>query len=184
MTELSLHILDIAQNSLKAGCTLTEIEIKADTKANSLVIRVSDNGCGMSKEQLARVTDPFFTTRTTRKVGLGISLFKLAAEQTGGSLTIQSTQGIGTTLTAVFVLSSIDRMPLGDIGSTVFTLITCNPDLDFLFTYTVDDRSFTLDTREMRVILQGVPFTAPEVMVYIKETLAENKQETDAGILL
>ena len=130
-------------------------------------------------EQTASVTDPFFTTRTTRKVGLGVPFFKMAAESSGGSFDIVSELGAGTTVTAVFGLTNIDRMPLGDISSTVHNLIVYHPDSDFYYRYSVDGRSFYLDTREMREILGGIPLDAPEVSAYISEYLRENKRETD-----
>ena len=184
MTELSLNVLDIAQNSIRAGASLTEIRVEADTTADRLNIEIKDNGCGMTKEQVNRVIDPFYTTRTTRKVGLGVSFFKLAAETAGGNFSIQSEPGIGTTVTATFGLTHIDRMPLGDISSTIWTLITMNPTLDFVFEYRVDKNSFTLDTREMREILGGVPLNTPDVAAYIKEYLNENKAEVDGQTVL
>lgn len=184
MPELSLNILDVAENSTRAGATLTEISVTADTAADTLTVVIADNGCGMTDEQLRAVCDPFFTTRTTRKVGLGVPFFKQAAESAGGSFTIRSEYGVGTVVTAVFGLSHIDRMPLGDITATIHTLITMHKDTDFLYTYTVDDRSFVLDTREFREILGGVPFDTPEVSAYINDFLSENKRETDAGVTL
>lgn len=179
MTELSLNILDVAENSTRAGASLVTIRVEADTPSDTLTIVIADNGCGMSAEQAARVTDPFFTTRTTRKVGLGVPFFKYAAESTGGSFYLESTEGIGTTVTAVFGLSHIDRMPLGDISSTIHTLILYHPDTDFVYTYRRDQASFTLDTRQLREILGEVPFTEPEISAYIMEYLTENKLETD-----
>ena len=184
MTELSLNVLDVAQNSVKAGAGLIEITVSADTKADRLVITIKDDGCGMSEEQVSRVTDPFYTTRTTRKVGLGVPFYKLAAESTGGSFEITSQVGVGTTVTAEFVISHIDRMPLGDMTETMHSLITMNADSDFLYTYRIDGREFTLDTREFREILGGVPFNTPEVSEYIKEYLKENKEETDKGVVI
>jgi hypothetical protein len=127
------------------------------------------------------VEDPFFTTRTTRKVGLGVPFFKMAALSTGGSFQISSTPGIGTTVVAVFGLSHIDRMPLGDMNSTIHTLITLNTQIDFFYTYGFDGKEFTLDTREFREILNDVPLNSPEVSAYIKEYLDENQNETDGG---
>ena len=115
MRELSLNVLDIAQNSIAAGASLTEITVEEDTAADRVVIIVKDDGRGMTPEQVRRVSDPFYTTRTTRKVGMGIPLFRMAAEMAGGGLTIDSTPGVGTTVTASFVRSHIDRMPLGDM---------------------------------------------------------------------
>lgn len=184
MTELSLNVLDIAQNSIRAGATLIEITVAADTRLDKLTIVIKDNGCGMSNEQLLKITDPFYTTRTTRRIGLGIPFYKYAAESSGGSFNIASVPGKGTTVTAIFMLSHIDRMPLGDMTTTMYTLITLNDDLDFLYTYAVDHQQFILDTREFRKILGGVSLKEPEVSSYIREYLAENKQEVDNGIIL
>ena len=184
MTEISLNILDVAENSTRAGASLVTITVSADTAADRLTVIIDDAGCGMTEEQVAHVTDPFFTTRTTRKVGLGVPFFKYAAESTGGSFTIQSQPGVGTTVTAVFVLSHIDRMPLGDISSTIHTLVVYHPDTDFRYIYEYDGKSFTLDTREFREILGDVPFDTPEISSYIMEYLTENKLETDGGASL
>lgn len=181
MTELSLNVLDVAENSTRAGASLVEITVDADFPSDRLTIVIRDDGCGMTPEQVARVTDPFFTSRTTRKVGLGVPFFKYAAESTGGSFGIVSAPGAGTTVTAVFVLSHIDRMPLGDITGTIHTLVVYHPDTDFLYTYRYNGREFRLDTREFRQILEGVPFDAPEVSAYIRDYLTENKLETDGG---
>lgn len=184
MTEISLNILDVTENSTRAGAKLITILVKADTWQDTLTVSIQDNGCGMTTEQISQVTDPFFTTRTTRKVGLGVPFFKYAAESTGGSFSIESEKGKGTVVTAVFGLSHIDRMPLGDISSTIHTLITCHPDTEFVYTYEYDNNSFTLDTRELKEILGDIPLNAPEVSQYIMEYLTENKQETDGGALL
>lgn len=184
MTEISLNVLDVAQNSVRAKASLVEISVEADINADTLTIVIKDNGCGMTEEQVHNVTDPFYTTRTTRKVGLGVPFFKMAAESSGGSFSITSEVGKGTTVTAVFGLSDIDRMPLGDMTSTMHTLITMNDGMDFLYTYKVNERQFILDTREFREILGGVPLNTPEVSTYIKEYLTENKKETDNGIIL
>lgn len=182
MPEISLNVLDVAENSTRAGASLVEIRVLADSAKDTLTIQILDDGCGMTEEQIAHVTDPFFTTRKTRKVGLGVPFFKYAAEITGGSFSITSTVGVGTTVTAVFILSSIDRMPLGDMTSTIHSLIVYHPDTDFLYTYQHDGTSFTLDTRELREILGGVPFDVPEISQYIREYLEENKTEVDGGV--
>lgn len=183
MPEISLNILDVAENSTRAKASLVEITVDADTASDRLTIVIKDNGCGMTEEQVAQVTDPFFTSRTTRKVGLGVPFFKYAAESTGGSFSIKSRPGEGTAVTAVFVLSHIDRMPLGDITSTIHTLIVYHPKTDFLYRYSYNGTAFTLDTREFRQILGDVPFDTPEVSEYIREYLTENKLETDGGAL-
>lgn len=181
MTEISLNVLDVAENSIRAGADLVRITVAADGGEDRLTIIIEDNGCGMTAEQTDKVTDPFFTSRTTRKVGLGVPFFKYAAESTGGSFMIQSKPGAGTIVKAVFVLSHIDRMPLGDINSTIHNLVVYHPDTDFLYRYCYNEHSFTLDTREFREILGGVPFDTPEVSAYIREYLNENKLETDGG---
>lgn len=183
MPEISLNILDVAENSTRAKASLVEITVDADTASDRLTIVIKDNGCGMTEEQVAQVTDPFFTSRTTRKVGLGVPFFKYAAESTGGIFSIESRPGKGTAVTAVFVLSHIDRMPLGDITSTIHTLIVYHPETDFLYRYSYNGTAFTLDTREFRQILGDVPFDTPEVSEYIREYLTENKLETDGGAL-
>ena len=178
MKELSLHSLDVAKNSVKAGAGLTEISLCTD-REGILTITITDNGCGMTEEILNRVTDPFYTTRTTRKVGLGLPLLRLAAEQTGGSLSIKSSteEGkSGTVVTAVFDTKSIDCMPMGDIISTVVTLIAGSPDKDFVFS-DVDERkerNVYLDTRQMREILgDEVSLDALEIQMWMSEYLCE-----------
>ena len=174
----------MAENSTRAKASLVEISLSADTEKDLLTLVIRDNGCGMSKEQVEHVTDPFFTTRTTRKVGLGVPFLKQAAEAAGGSFSIESEIGKGTTDTAVFGLSHIDRMPLGDISTTIQNLIVYHPETDFLYTYRYNDKSFYLDTREMKEVLGGIPLDTPDVAQYIKEFLIENKQETDNGLLI
>lgn len=184
MTEISLNILDVAQNSISAGAKLIEISVVADIKSDTLTVVIKDNGCGMDEEKLKKVIDPFFTTRTTRKVGLGIPFYKLAAENTGGTFNITSQLGLGTTVTAVFGLSHIDRMPLGDINFTIHTLVTLNSEIDFYYLYEIDEISFTLDTKEFRKILGDIPFNSPEVSAYINDYLNENKQVVDGGMVI
>lgn len=174
MTELSLNILDIAENSVKAGASLTEITVSVMSADNLLEIIIRDNGCGMTEEQVKKVIDPFYTTRTTRKVGLGVPFFKESAEAAGGSFLVNSKVGVGTTVKASYELSHIDRMPMGDLTATIHTLVTMHEDIDFLFTYKVDENEFVLDTRELREILGGISFKEYEVSNYIKEYLKEN----------
>jgi anti-sigma regulatory factor (Ser/Thr protein kinase) len=173
MLELSLNVLDIAQNSVVAGATVVELTVTEETARNRLTLTIRDNGCGMTPEQLARVRDPFFTTRTTRKVGMGIPLFRVAAEAANGSLDIESEQGVGTTVTAVFELRHIDRMPLGDMVGTVTTLIRLNPQLDIVYRHTVDGEEFAFDTASLRPILGEVSLAESEVMEWITANLAE-----------
>lgn len=175
MRELSLNVLDIAQNSIAAGATLIGITVEEDTAGDHMRIAIEDNGRGMTAEQVAQVRDPFYTTRTTRKVGMGIPLFRMAAEMAGGGLTIRSAPGAGTTVAATFVLSHIDRMPLGDIDGTLTVLIRLNPGLDFCYRHTIDGREMALDTRTLREILGDVPLDTPEVMDWIAGYLAEQR---------
>ena len=179
MRELSLNILDIAQNSLSAGAGLVTLTVDEDSGADSLTLRVEDDGRGMDADTLQRVRDPFYTTRTTRKVGMGIPLFRMAAEMTGGSLDIVSEPGKGTAVTASFSLSHIDRMPLGDMAGTVTALIRLNPGVDFVYRHTVDGRSFEMDTSELRAQLGDVPLSEPDVMEWIDGYLRE--QEDSLG---
>lgn len=181
MTELSLHILDIAENATRADASLVQITVDVNLLADRITITIADDGHGMTKEQLANVTDPFFTTRTTRKVGLGVPFFKQAAECSGGSFSIVSQVGTGTTVTASFCYSHIDRIPLGDLNSTIYSLITIHPDCDFLYTYRVDEASFVLDTRIFRELLDDIPFDTPDVSAYIKSYLSENEAEVKHG---
>ena len=176
MQELSLNVLDIAQNSVRAGASLIEITVDEQPAADTLTITVRDDGCGMTPEQVRRVTDPFFTTRTTRRVGLGVPFLKMGAEMTGGSLSIESEPGRGTAVTAVFGLTHIDRMPLGDIAATVASLVQCNPDIDFTYTFRHGAGEFTADTREFRQVLDGVPLSEPSVVGFIGSFIRENTQ--------
>jgi hypothetical protein len=179
MTELSLNILDIAQNSVKAEAKLIELAVEIDTAKDTLTVLINDDGCGMTPEQLGNVTDPFFTTRDTRNVGLGVPFFKDAAESTGGSFSITSELGIGTQVTAIFGLSHIDRVPLGDMNSTVEMLVFFNTHIDFLYRYKVDEAEFALDTREIKDLLEGAPIDAPDVKEFISGFLKENSEEVN-----
>ena len=181
MRELSLNILDIAQNSIVAGATLTEIVVNENTKENTLLIGIYDNGCGMTAEQVRNVIDPFFTTRTTRKVGMGIPLFKMAAEQTGGSFKIESEKGVGTKIEALFKTDSIDFTPLGDIASTIVTIVSMNNDKEFLYRRVLDDREFIFSTVEIKKILDGVPLSEPSVMSWIEQYINEQYNELLKG---
>lgn len=183
MRELSLNVMDIAQNSISAGASLITITVEEDEALDELMISIGDDGRGMTPEQVQNVTDPFFTTRTTRSVGLGVPLFKMEAEMTGGRFSIESTVGVGTTTTAVFKPSSVDMIPLGDINGTINMLVMMNPELDFLYTrrYTPaggEKREFALDTRELRQVLgEDVPLNLPDVTQWVGEFLSENTSE-------
>lgn len=176
MRELSLNMLDIAQNSIAANATCITLWVTESVSQNRLILGIEDNGRGMTEEQLQRVRDPFFTTRTTRRVGMGIPLFRMAAEMAGGSLTIDSTLGKGTVVTAAFLLDHIDRPPLGDMVGTVSALIRLNPQLDFVYRHQTDSGSFEADTRSFREILGEVPLNEPDIIQWIEGYLTENVQ--------
>ncbi len=177
MKELALNILDIVENSVKANATLTEISIFEDD--DKLTLAIKDNGNGMTQEVLETVTDPFYTTRTTRKVGMGLPLLKLEAEMTGGGLEISSRHidnnpiNHGTKVCAVFYKNHIDCTPLGDVIETVATLIQGHPDTDFVFEHKIGDKEISFDTREIRTVLEGVPLNTYEVILWVKEYLKE-----------
>lgn len=182
MKELSLNILDIAENSVKAGASLIEIALTETDDA--LTLCITDNGCGMTPEILKSVTDPFYTTRTTRKVGLGLPLLKLAAEQTGGTLTVTSRheseypENHGTEVTATFRKHHIDCTPMGDVVSSVVTLIQGNPDREFVFRHTMPEGTVELDTRQLREVLgTDVPLNSFEVLQWITDYLHEQYGE-------
>ncbi|MBQ9552211.1 MAG: sensor histidine kinase [Clostridia bacterium] len=179
MKELSLNILDIAMNSVKAGAT--KVEIRLTETGNRLELTFTDNGCGMTEEQVNSVTDPFFTTRTTRKVGMGIPFLKLAAEQTGGSFAIQSETGErhGTVTTATFYTDHIDFTPLGDIVSSVSTLIRGSPDIRWVFAHETPNGAVALDTDELKAVLGDVPLDNYEVVKWIEEYLRESYAEVN-----
>jgi hypothetical protein len=177
LKELSLHILDIAKNSVKAKASLITINIEEDEGNNLLTIEIIDNGCGMSEDFLKTVKDPFSTTRTTRKVGMGISLFEAAAIQCGGGLKIESKLGKGTRVETTFELNSIDRAPIGDMAGTMTTLISGSPEIDFIYSHKINGKEFMLKTEEIKEVLGDVPLDLPEVIMwidgYIKEGLSE-----------
>lgn len=180
MEELSLHLLDLIQNSVKAGASLIEIIITE--KAGLLTIELNDNGCGMSEEFLQRVESPFTTTRTTRKVGLGIPLFKQAALMAGGDFEIISRQGEGTRIKASFEINNIDRAPMGDLAGTILGQVLSTPVTpDYRLLYAVEDASFEFDTREIRRQLEGVPLDAPDVIAWMKDYLEEGIRELNGG---
>lgn len=184
MPEISLNVLDVAENSVRAGASLIEIFLTINQNSDTITIIIRDNGCGMTPEQLQSVEDPFFTTRKTRGIGLGIPFFKMAAEASDGSFHIDSIQGTGTTVEAVFTISHIDRMPIGDMNCTIHSLITLNHTIDFVYTYSFNGSSFTLDTRQFREVLGDIKFNEPEISDYIRQYLEENTFETDKGIKL
>jgi anti-sigma regulatory factor (Ser/Thr protein kinase) len=173
MEDLALHILDIAQNSLEAGASEIEIEILENLREDRLTIRVRDNGRGMDPETAAKVTDPFFTTRTTRRVGLGLPLMAAASKAAGGELTIDSKPGQGTTVLATFQHGHIDRAPLGDIEATLLVLLAGQPDKDMFFRHQVEDRVFELDSRDFRAA--DIDVASPMGLAILREAIRKGE---------
>ena len=174
MKDLSMHIMDILQNSTRAKANNITLEVLENHDADTLTLVFKDDGCGMSAETVEKVTNPFFTTRTTRKVGLGLPLLKQNTEQTGGSLDIQSEKGKGTTVTAVFGLTHLDRPPMGDLAGTVVLTASAYPDIRFIFHYHSDQTDYVFDTDEVNEALDGISIQEPEVIQYLKEMIQEN----------
>ncbi|WP_065219839.1 MULTISPECIES: ATP-binding protein [Butyricimonas] len=177
MQTLSDHILDIAQNSIRAKASRVEIDLQEDPSTDSLTFTIRDNGCGMDEATLAKVTDPFFTSRTVRKVGLGIPLLKQNAEATGGTLQIESKQGVGTTLEAKFSLTHWDRPPLGDVAGSIVILVSANPDIEFIYRHITEKGCYTFDTEEVKEIMEGVPVNDPEIVMALRQMIRENIKE-------
>jgi hypothetical protein len=174
LRELSLHLIDIAENGIAAGADLITIKLCERKKENLLEVSVSDNGRGIPKDLLKKVVDPFFTTKTTRRIGLGLSLFKEAAARCDGEFCINSEEGKGTEVFASFKLDHIDLAPMGDIAGSISCLIMGNPDLDFLYIHEVDGKGFNLDTREIKKEIDGVPINDPDVIKFIKDTVNDS----------
>lgn len=173
MRELALHLLDIAENSLAAGARNISITVEESLAADRLRMSVEDDGAGMDAGMVARVIDPFVTSRTTRKVGLGIPLLKAAAEACQGGLTICSTLGKGTRLDVDFQRSHIDRMPLGDLAATFLTLCATAPDIHWVFCYRVDQAEFIYDDAPIKAELVDIPLTEPSVLALVRGLLEE-----------
>ncbi len=171
MRDLALHILDLVQNSIEAQAGRVGLEIVEDNNSDLLTIRIADDGRGMDQETVQKVRDPFVTTRTTRRIGLGLPLIEMTAVRSGGYLDIDSQPGRGTIVTAAFQHSHLDRPPLGDMATTVKILLVVNPELDFTYCHTVDERVFTVSTRDLTEILGDIPLTQPEVLEWLNEYL-------------
>ncbi len=178
MRELSLHVLDLIENSLAAGAQRVRVSIDEDTRANSFRICVADDGCGMDAETQARAVDPYYTTRTTRHVGLGLPLMKAAAERCAGCFDLTSQLGKGTTVTAVFQRDHIDRAPLGDMVSTLMGALLRGGDRwDLEYIHRVDDRKFELDTAQIREVLGDISFGHPAVREWLESYLRQGYEE-------
>lgn len=178
LEDLSCHILDIAENSAVADAETVSIRLEELRRDDWLRLSVEDDGRGMDQERCVQVYDPFFTTRTTRRVGLGIPFLKQAAEACGGELTLQSRLGEGTSLTATFRYDHIDRPPLGDVASTLVTLLAGHPQIRWIYTHRVDEREFVLDSREIVDILgDREMLRTPDVAQWLRSYVAENIEE-------
>lgn len=177
MRELSLHILDILENALEAGATLVNLDIEENSAANLLSFEISDNGRGMDAKTLEQVQDPFFTTRKTRRVGLGIPLLRAAAERCGGELEIQSQVGLGTRVHVSFELNNIDRAPLGDMFGTLMGFVVSSSNCDLVYHHQVDDRCFEFNTREIRSAIGERSLAEPCVRSWLRAFIAEGLSE-------
>lgn len=171
MEDLSLHILDIAENSVAAKADKIEIRISEDTEKDLLIIEVIDNGVGMDKKTLEKALDPFYTSKTVRRFGFGLSLLSEAAKAANGHLSVQSETGKGTKTKAVFQHSHIDRQPLGDIAQTIITLVIGNPEIDFIFEHTRNGHTLCLDTREIKAQLKETPINSLEGIRVLRKKL-------------
>ncbi|RLB08304.1 MAG: ATP-binding protein [Deltaproteobacteria bacterium] len=171
MQDLSLHILDIVENSIAAKASRVEIRIEEDPEGNRMILEIEDDGEGIPAHLLEKVVDPFFTTRSTRKIGLGLSLLEQAAQQCEGDLQVHSREGEGTLVRATFRYNHIDRKPLGDIASTLTTLIVGNPDMDFKYVHIRSDDSFVFDTVELKTELGDIPIDHPKVVRFIRDEI-------------
>lgn len=177
MKDLSLNVLDIVQNSVTAGARKITVSLADLAGKDLLTISVEDDGCGMQEDFLKKVTDPFITTRTTRNVGMGIPLFKMAAEMAGGTFDLRSAPGEGTTVRASFRRSHIDRPPVGNMAETIVTIVQGNPEIRLIYIKSTDRDSFVFDSEEIAEALGGVPLDTPEVLAWIREYIEENENE-------
>jgi len=181
MRDLSMHIMDIVQNSLTAKATKVSIEIIEDINIDTYTIIIEDNGIGMSRDYVLTISDPYVTSRTTRKVGLGIPLLKQNAERTGGSISIDSTEGEGTTVKAFFSIFHPDRPPLGDIAGTIVLLCAANPQTELTYRHTTQKGVYLYDTKSITEELDGISISEPSVVRFLKEMINENLEQIEAS---
>lgn len=177
MLELAAHILDIAENSVRAGAKTVKIDINENTAKDLLSIEINDDGSGMTKKEIKKVGDPFYTTKKVRRIGLGIPLLTDAAKRSGGHLALESKKGKGTKVIATFQISHLDRQPMGNITTTLLALIAGNSDVDFIYKHRHNDRRFRFDTRQIRKKIDDLPINHPEILKYIRGVIAEGLQE-------
>jgi len=180
LREIALHVLDIAENGITAGSDLIQILVDENRIENLLEVVIKDYGKGMSPKMLRTVTDPFVTTRTTRRIGLGLSLWKEAAKRCGGDFSIESEPGKGTVVTATFRYDHIDRAPIGDIAGTITMLIAGNPDIDFVYDHVIDGNRFTIDTRELKEELKE-SLTDPALLFHLKKQMEEELKKLEGN---
>ncbi len=180
MLEISLHILDIVENSTRAGAKTVSIDIIEDTERDVLSLEIRDDGSGMSEDVLRRVIDPFFTTKTVRSVGLGLPMLAQAAERADGRFIIESKGGEGTRVAADFKLSHIDRQPLGDISATLVTLVAGNKDIDIIYRHEHNGQTYIFDTREIKKELEDIPINHVTVLNFIRSHITEGLKEIGA----
>lgn len=173
MKEISLHILDLAENSINAGANTIIIEVTEHINNDELIVTIADNGCGMDAEKVRCITDPFVTSRTGRRVGLGIPFFKAAAEACNGSFHIKSDVGQGTRVSVRFCHSHIDRMPLGDLKVTFLNLLVGAPQVHWIFRYVYNENLFEFDDQPVKAALQGLPLSDPQVLKFLRSTISE-----------
>lgn len=176
MEDISLHILDIAENSIAAGAKNVEIVVDENQSADSLVLEIRDDGQGMSADAMGKATDPFFTTRTTRRVGLGLALLEEAARMANGTIEIESIPGTGTRVKATFQLSHIDRKPIGSMADTITSLIVGSPDVDVVFKQIQNGREFVFDTKDVRETYRGASLNSIEVIKFVRGYLTKTLQ--------
>ena len=176
MDDLSLHILDIVENSISAGARHIGIRVRENLEQDVLEVRISDDGRGMSQEMLASARHPFFTTRSCRRIGLGLSLFEQAARRAGGDFEIESREGAGTTVTARFQHSHIDRQPLGDMTDTLLTLMVGNPEVEFTYGHQAGPVQISLSSSELAAELNDVPLNSPQGIAALKSYLERLRQ--------
>ena len=177
MLELALHILDIAENSVRAGAKTVFIDVTEDRMKDRLRIEIRDNGSGMDAATVKRAMDPFYTSKKVRRVGLGLPLLAEAAERAGGNFAIESREGAGTRVAVEFQLSHLDRQPLGDLTGSLTTLIAGNAGVDFVYRHECNGNLFTLDTREIRGEIGDIPINHVEVLKFIRQHLMESLNE-------
>lgn len=181
MNDLSLHIIDIIQNSLSAGASFIGLTVDENLKEDKITIKIEDNGKGMTQDQVSRLTDPFFTSRTTRRVGMGIPLFKQSANQSGGDLKVESVPGKGTTVTAWFRQSNIDCPPMGDVANAFILMLSANPALHFIFKYLYNSQEYIFDSEEVREILENIPFNDASIIRVLTNMIRENLNDLKNG---